>query len=150
MGVDGYLEIYTTLYGWQFYNFLWVILAQTGIIYLPVLGVLINNWKEPAESQDDKPAASTSLRRNIIDLSLMAIVFVLAVVPVYTLSPEMISYTNQCTNIDVKGGSTGTTYDNQMYHFVKMAAILKRQFGGRWSCMLALASVLICAVKHPV
>ncbi len=49
MSVDSYLELFTTLFGWAFYGVLWDVLVATGIVYLPFLGILIDNWREPAE-----------------------------------------------------------------------------------------------------
>ena len=49
MSVDSYLELFTTLFGWTFYGVLWDVLVATGIVYLPFLGILIDNWREPAE-----------------------------------------------------------------------------------------------------
>jgi len=119
MGTGGYLEIYTTLFGWQFYDLLWRLFSDTGIIFIPIIGALISNWKEPAESQDDKPAASTSLRRNSIQLPIMLAVFMFAVVPVYKIAPNMLSYKDQCTEVDVTGDQTKTTYDRTLGNYVK-------------------------------
>jgi len=49
MTVDSYLELFTTLFGWTFYGILWNVLVGTGIVFLPFLGILIDNWREPAE-----------------------------------------------------------------------------------------------------
>ena len=48
MSVDSYLELFTSLFGWTFYGILWDVLVTTGIVYLPFLGILIDNWREPA------------------------------------------------------------------------------------------------------
>lgn len=119
MGTGGYLEIYTTLFGWQFYGLVWRLFSDTGLLFIPFLGILISNWKSPAESQDDKPASSTSLRRNMIELPLALGVFMLAVVPILNLSPEMINYKDKCEQIDVTGSRTGTTYDETLGNWVK-------------------------------
>ena len=49
MSVDSYLELFTSLFGWAFYGILWDVLVGTGIVYLPFLGILIDNWREPAQ-----------------------------------------------------------------------------------------------------
>jgi hypothetical protein len=49
MSVDSYLELFTSLFGWAFYGILWDVLVSTGIVYLPFLGILIDNWREPAQ-----------------------------------------------------------------------------------------------------
>jgi hypothetical protein len=78
MSVDSYLELFTTLFGWVFYGVLWVVLVSTGIVYLPILGILIDNWREPAEGGEFGTATDLSLRRMEIELFIALLVVVLA------------------------------------------------------------------------
>lgn len=78
MTVDSYLELFTTLFGWAFYNVLWDVLAGTGIVFLPFLGILIDNWREPAEGGEFGTASGLSLRRMEIELFIALLVVVLA------------------------------------------------------------------------
>ena len=63
MTVDSYLELFTTLFGWRFYDILWDVLVGTGIVFLPFLGILIDNWREPAEGGEFGTVTGLSLRR---------------------------------------------------------------------------------------
>ena len=78
MSVDSYLELFTTLFGWAFYGVLWDVLVGTGIVYLPFLGILIDNWREPAEGGQFGTATGLSLRRMEIELFIALLVVVLA------------------------------------------------------------------------
>lgn len=78
MTVDSYLELFTTLFGWTFYNALWDVLVATGIVYLPFIGIVIDNWRDPAEGGEFGTATSLSLRRLEIELYLALLVVVLA------------------------------------------------------------------------
>lgn len=78
MSVDSYLELFTTLFGWTFYNILWEVLAGTGIVFLPFLGILIDHWREPAEGGEFGSAPALSLRRMEIQLFMALLVVVLA------------------------------------------------------------------------
>ena len=78
MSVDSYLELFTTLFGWTFYGVLWDVLVATGIVYLPFLGILIDNWREPAEGGQFGTVTGLSLRRMEIDLFIALLVVVLA------------------------------------------------------------------------
>lgn len=78
MSVDSYLELFTTLFGWAFYGVLWDVLVGTGIVYLPFLGILIDNWRDPAEGGEFGTVTGLSLRRMEIDLFLALFVVVLA------------------------------------------------------------------------
>ena len=78
MILDSYLELFTTLFGWAFYGVLWDVLVGTGIVYLPFLGILIDNWREPAQGGEFGTVTGLSLRRMEIDLFIALLVVVLA------------------------------------------------------------------------
>ena len=56
MSVDSYLELFTTLFGWAFYGVLWDVLVSTDIVYLPFLGILIDNWRDPPRVASSVPS----------------------------------------------------------------------------------------------
>lgn len=102
MTVDSYLELFTTLFGWAFYGILWDVLVGTGIVFLPFLGILIDNWREPAEGGQFGTVTGLSLRRMEIELFIALLVVVLAGQPA-ALSPlnsGTLSYTPPPTLID--------------------------------------------------
>lgn len=86
MSVDSYLELFTTLFGWHFYGVVWDVLVATGIVYLPLLGILIDHWRGSAEEAEWGSAAPASLRKLELDLFLALAVVVLAGQPA-TLAP---------------------------------------------------------------
>lgn len=95
MSVDSYLELFTTLFGWAFYGVLWDVLVGTGIVYLPFLGILIDNWREPAEGGEFGTVTGLSLRRMEIELFIALVVVVLAGQPaeLTALNAATLSYT---------------------------------------------------------
>ena len=95
MSVDSYLELFTTLFGWTFYNVLWDVLVGTGIVYLPFLGILIDNWREPAQGGEFGTVTGLSLRRMELDLFIALLVVVLAGQPaaLTPLNAGTLSYT---------------------------------------------------------
>ena len=88
MSVDSYLELFTTLFGWAFYGVLWDVLVGTGIVYLPFLGILIDNWREPAEGGQFGNATGLSLRRMELQLFIALMVVVDYASPVEFRSPR--------------------------------------------------------------
>lgn len=102
MSVDSYLELFTTLFGWAFYGIVWNVLVGTGIVYLPFVGILIDNWREPAQGGEVGHASGLSLRRMEIDLFLALLVVVLAGQPsaLTPLNASMLSYTPPPTLLD--------------------------------------------------
>jgi len=123
MSVDSYLELFTTLFGWTFYNVLWDVLVGTGIVYLPFLGILIDNWREPAAGGEFGNATALSLRRMELELFIALLVVVLAGQPAaltpldagtlsYTPPPSLTNPTPSTATItapDSTFGSTGFT-----------------------------------------
>jgi hypothetical protein len=114
VSVDSYLELFTTLFGWSFYGILWDVLVGTGIVYLPFLGILIDNWREPAQGGEVGHASGLSLRRMEIDLFMALLVVVLAGQPA-TLAPlnaGTLSYTPPPTLLDA-APATATVADSK-------------------------------------
>jgi len=113
MTVESYLELFTTLFGWQQYNNLWSVLSDTGIVFLPFLFILAKNFVGPATSMEAKDASATSVRRMEIDIVLALSVVVLAAQPFITLSPAVLTYEKPCgAGAPVTPGASGTTYDS--------------------------------------
>jgi len=95
MSVDSYLELFTTLFGWSFYNVLWDVLVGTGIVYLPFMGILIDNWREPAQGGEFGTVTGLSLRRMELEMFIALLVVVLAGQPaaLTPLNAGTLSYT---------------------------------------------------------
>ena len=102
MTVDSYLELFTTLFGWTFYGILWDVLVGTGIVFLPFLGILIDNWREPAEGGEFGTVTGLSLRRMEMELFIALLVVVLAGQPaaLTPLNAASLNYTPPPTLID--------------------------------------------------
>lgn len=102
MSVDSYLELFTSLFGWTFYGILWDVLVSTGIVYLPFLGILIDNWREPAQGGEVGHASGLSLRRMEIELFIALLVVVLAGQPaaLTPLNAATLSYSPPPTLLD--------------------------------------------------
>lgn len=111
MTVGSFIELYTTLIGWAFYNNLWDVLAGAGIVFLPFIGLVIRHFTEPAKSMEPGEAAAASLRRMEIDVALALSVIVLAAQPVLVLNPSSLAYQKPCSGTTAGVGASGTTFD---------------------------------------
>lgn len=102
MTVDSYLELFTSLFGWTFYGILWDVLVSTGIVFLPFLGILIDNWREPAQGGEVGHASGLSLRRMEIEMFMALLVVVLAGQPaaLTPLNAGTLSYVPPPTLLD--------------------------------------------------
>lgn len=95
MTVDTPLALYTTLFGWQFYNTIWDALVGSGIAFLPFLGMLIDNFVESRTDGDLTEARPRiAVTRVETQLILMMLVIVLAAQPnaLTSLSPTTVSW----------------------------------------------------------
>jgi TraG-like protein, N-terminal region len=99
MGVNSYAEIFTTVIGWHLYNVVWDVLASTGIVYLPFLGILIDHWRTAFVDGEELGGAAAGLRALEIDLYLALTVVMLACVPtsLTTLNRSDVFYTPSAT-----------------------------------------------------
>lgn len=111
IGVQSYPELYTMLLGWELYDKLWQLLTQTGIAYLPFMGIIFRNI---ARSYGERNSGPSALRKMEINLISVLLLVCFAVSPCIPLDAKAISYTPMCgSNKDqaVFPGDTGTTYD---------------------------------------
>jgi hypothetical protein len=112
IGVQSYTELYTTLLGLGLYDKLWELLSQTGIAYIPFIGMILKNISRCYVAQGAHgPVALRTMELNII-ITILLILF--AVAPCIPFDARTISYTPQCeSNKDQTyyPGDTGTTYD---------------------------------------
>lgn len=113
MAVSSHIEIFLTLFGWIMYDNIWDVIMETGMAYLPFIGLFAKNIAGPVKSQEARDASSTSLRRIEMDLFAMLTVVVLCVQPVLTIKYTGVSFTKACSKTGaVTAGKTGTTYDS--------------------------------------
>ena len=75
MAVDSTLELYTTLFGWLFYNSIWDVLVATGIVFLPFLGILLDTIIRSYAGEDAEEAGNTTLR--IVEVEFFVAFFVI-------------------------------------------------------------------------
>lgn len=93
MVVDSKLELFTTLFGWLFYNSIWEVLVATGIVYLPFIGIVMDTVISVYRNEDAEEAGNTSLRVLEVDFFIAFFVLMIAASPVIPLSSTELSYT---------------------------------------------------------
>ena len=92
MVVDSYLELITTIYGWMFYDRIWDVLKDTGIVYMPFAWKVVTNMMESHDSSTTRQGVGGSLRRMEIELITMMAVLSLAAVPTLALDSATLTY----------------------------------------------------------
>jgi hypothetical protein len=118
MGVNSFLEVFTTLFGWLMYEAFWNILAETGLVWLPVFGIILKNVVQARTSgADEGNAGHLSLKRIEVEVISMFLVIVVAALPTYEVRLSSIQYYKpgvRCGESGqlLAGDATGTTYDD--------------------------------------
>lgn len=111
IGVQSYPELYTMLLGWNLYDKLWDLLTETGIAYLPFIGMIFKNVSQSyLKIHDGGPIALRNMELNLITTTLFILFGVSPAIPIH---PNAIVYSPICQadTKDLHPGNTGTTYD---------------------------------------
>lgn len=92
MAVDSYLELFTTLFGWQWYGVIWDVLSDTGIIYIPFAVMIIETWRKAARGGSYGNVHDLALRSLEIEFYVAIFVALIAGPPTVTLAPSALRY----------------------------------------------------------
>lgn len=122
IGVDSYIELYTTIFGWYQYNNLWDILTETGLVFLPFFGLVINTFLETFPSQQEGNASFTALKQLEFNLILMFTVIVLAGQPLMNLNISELRFVNLCVESGDQFNDVGYTVANDQSVYKRLAA----------------------------
>src|SRR3989338_2732758 len=96
MSVTGYLALYTTLLGWQQYQILWTLMVGVGLAFIPFIGIVLNCFLEPFESQEPKSAAVITMRRLMIQVIGALLIIEFCCVPTVPLDPTVLHFEPAC------------------------------------------------------
>lgn len=120
MGVASYLEFVTTLFAWIMYKNLWAVLVDTGLVFLPIITMMVGNIMESRKGGDDEGSAGIqSLKKIETDFYMMFFVMVFAAIPMVDVKLGEMTYVRpvlSCTAHaeTISGSKTGTTYDKAL------------------------------------
>lgn len=112
IGVQSVPELYTLLVGWDLYDKLWALLTQTGLVYLPFIGMILRNVTESYIAHRD--TGQIALRTMELNLIVTLLFILFAASPCIPVSANAIAYSPVCGSDQGEtyhAGDTGTTYD---------------------------------------
>ncbi len=98
MYVDSYLEMFTTLFGWMFYNNLWYVLKDTGLLLLPFIGIVVDhliNYKNGVEAGDAEELATKGV---VSELLIACLVIMFCGVPYMEFEATEVVFTPPAMN----------------------------------------------------
>lgn len=113
LGVQSFPELFTTILGWDLYDKLWELLTQTGLVYIPFIGIILKNVSQSYVMHGAK-GSEFSLRAMELNLLTTLLLLFFGAAPCIPLNIHGITFTPQCGSD--KGsiytpGNTSTTYD---------------------------------------
>ncbi|MEX0827790.1 MAG: conjugal transfer protein TraG N-terminal domain-containing protein [Haliea sp.] len=120
MGVSSYFEFVTTLFGWILYDRIWAVLVDTGIVFIPIIAMVVGNILDSHKGGDDEgSAALQSLKKIEADFIAMLGVLIFAGIPMLDVRLTDMEYAKpalRCTDTaeTIQGTDTGTTYDKTL------------------------------------
>ncbi|PIE39337.1 MAG: hypothetical protein CSA53_02040 [Gammaproteobacteria bacterium] len=124
MGVSSYFEFVTTLFAWVMYDNLWQVLNDSGLVYIPILAMVLRHIIESRKGGDDEGSAPIqSLKKIETDFAVMMVVIILAAIPMVSVQLGEMQYKRPAINCSVAAGvidggeATGTTLDHTMTSF---------------------------------
>ena len=110
MQTGSYLELALTIYAWQVSNRLAEMIVASGLIYLPLLFIVWQNWSQTARSQEAKSAAPVSLRRMEQDVIVLFITIIFAFLPAVSVSAGDIYYESPLRPDEITGSTPDIPY----------------------------------------
>ena len=110
MQTGSYLELALTIYAWQVSNRLAEMIVASGLIYLPLLFIVWQNWSQTARSQEAKSAAPVSLRRMEQDVIVLFFTIIFAFLPAVSVTTGDIYYKSPTTSEEITGSTPDLPY----------------------------------------
>lgn len=99
MGVESVFEMYTFLWGWHQYNAIWNILLDTGLAFVPFIGMLFNTFTQTFTSQDPGEASFASLKTLEVNIVSALLVIIIAAQPIVSVDLEEMEFVSICVGV---------------------------------------------------
>lgn len=96
MGVESNFELFTFLWGWHQYEALWNILIDTGIVFIPFVGIILNAFLSAYGSQEPGQAAFATIRALEINILSSLIVIIIAAQPIVKVEVGALEFVRVC------------------------------------------------------
>jgi hypothetical protein len=153
MVVDSYLEMFTTLFGWMWYDSIWFVLRDSGLLFLPFVGMIVDHYIEYRKTAEDSDGSGQALRGLEVELILALFVIVLAGSPSVPLQATEVSYTPRAMFPGIDPDPERATPDESGVTFGGAAFSAfpdTVQVPYFWSLVMAMSSALNRAVMDAV
>ncbi|MBW8833169.1 MAG: conjugal transfer protein TraG N-terminal domain-containing protein, partial [Burkholderiales bacterium] len=117
MGMDSYLELFTTVFGWTLANHIYSILLDTGIVFIPLIVTIVAVWMEAHVDGPNGGGVEWAIRKMEVELTVALFVMSVCFVPTpwTTLDRATLLYKPDRTVAEpapatVTGSNSGSTF----------------------------------------
>ncbi len=149
MYVFSYLELHTLLIGWMLYDLLWAAFAETGIVAIPFVWILLRHFRKSATEGNDMDKNTHNDGKSLaIELILAFLVLLFVALPIVTIQPTTLTFSPQPsfsnpTPTTVTGASDPSTYNDTLGPVVASGSA---QIPIWWGVMIGISSGITNAV----
>lgn len=149
MGMDSYLELFTTMYGWFFSSVIVRAFADTGLLALPFVFILIGLWAEAHEDGWEDGGAERLVRKLEVKIwsSLFVIVTCVNASNLTAINHSSLSYVPMRTSVDpapvaATGDDSQSTYGAAFADVPNVSAVPPW-----WYTVMTVSSGLNAAIR---
>jgi hypothetical protein len=100
----GIPQLYGELIGWWQFDVWWAIIKSSGLFYIPIIYIFMNDIVEPFLSQDYRAGSVTSTKRLIVKFCKMIFILFIFIIPSVGIHANAIEFQAK--------GKTNTVFDN--------------------------------------
>ena len=149
MTVSSYLELYTSFIGWHFFSVVTELLATTGVIWLPLIFMLIDAVKKARSSMHSNAGAVAAYEGIEVNVAFMIVMMILVLFPTIPFTAQEVRITSaaNCAAYDELNETLATASDQSYPTLARSAAVLN---GVRIPIWWSLAISLSGGVTHAV
>jgi len=125
MTVSSYLELYTSFIGWHFFSVVAELLAATGVIWLPLIFLIIESVKKARSSMHANAGAIAAYEGVETNAALMIIMMSLVLYPAIPFSAQEVRVTSQanCATYEDLNKTLATAADDAYPQLSRSAAV---------------------------
>lgn len=149
MTVSSYLELYTSFISWHFFSVVTELLATTGVIWLPLLFMIIDAVKKARSSMHSNAGAVAAYEGIEWNVAVMIMMMILVLYPLIPFSAQEVRITSaaNCAAYDDLNETLATASDQSYPTLARSAAVLNGVHVPVW---WSLALSLSGGVTHAV
>jgi TraG-like protein, N-terminal region len=149
MGVDSYLELFTTALGWHYYNQFWNILTVTGIVFLPFFGILFDAWRDAYREGAEEGGATRAVRIVELEVGLALFVIMIAAMPTSftSVSRLNLSYKPVATALEPNPSEARVNSGQSTFESTFVSTPANANVPVFWFATMAISSGLTQAMK---